>query len=150
MSTTWDVILHEIVWGCLSTVLSLIKVIVPLMIIIEILMVYKLVDKLAAKMNWLAKLLGIGNEAILPLLVGIIMGVTYGAGTLVEINRKTPLSNRDFILIGIFMFGCHGIIETTFLFTAAGANVIFISVLRLLIATVVTMIAARLPYFRRL
>ena len=150
MSETWDVIAHEILYGSLMTVLNLLKVIVPLMIVIELLMVYKLVDKLATKMGWFARLLGVGKEAVLPLLVGVIMGVTYGAGTLVEINKKTPLSNKDFLLIGVFMFACHGIIETTFLFGAAGASVIFVSVIRLLIAIIVTMTAARLPQFKRM
>lgn len=150
MSASWDVIGMEILTGCISTTINLLKVLVPLMIIVELLMVYKLVEKMAVKMNWIGKLLGIGKNAILPLLVGIIMGVTYGAGTLVEMNKVDPLTKRDFALIGIFMFCCHGILEATFLFGMAGANVFFICVLRLLIATAVTMIAARLPYFNRM
>ncbi|MDR3295673.1 MAG: hypothetical protein LBT26_07605 [Clostridiales Family XIII bacterium] len=149
MSAPWDVILPEILTGCVMTALNLLKVIVPLMVIIEILMAYKLVEKLAARLNWLAGLLGIGKDALLPLAVGVLMGVTYGAGTLIEINRRTPLSKRDFTLVAIFMYCCHGIIETTFIFTMAGANPLFPSLLRLLIAVLVTTAAARLPWISR-
>ncbi|MPN35727.1 hypothetical protein SDC9_183226 [bioreactor metagenome] len=90
------------------------------------------------------------KQSIFPLLVGVVMGVTNGAGTLIEINRKTPIPHRDYALIGIFMFLCHGIIETAFIFGVAGANIFAITFGRLLIAFFVTAAAARLPVFRRM
>jgi hypothetical protein len=51
-------------------------------------------------------------------------------------------------LVAIFMYLCHGIIETGFLFYVAGANVLVVTLGRLLFAFVVTMLAARLPHFR--
>ncbi|MDR1953562.1 MAG: hypothetical protein LBQ21_03665 [Clostridiales Family XIII bacterium] len=150
MSASWDVILHEMFFGSLSVIRNLILVIVPLMIIIEILIAFKLVEKLAARMNRFCRLIGIGKNALLPLLVGVLMGVSYGAGTLIEINRRTPLGKRDFALIGVFMYACHGIIETTILFGIAGGSVIVVGPVRLLVAVLITMVAARLPYFRKM
>ncbi|MDR1571476.1 MAG: hypothetical protein LBS32_03020 [Clostridiales Family XIII bacterium] len=150
MNAGWDEIAREIVSGSLMTALSLLKIIVPLMVIIEILLAYDLARRLALRLGWLARLLGLTKDALLPLLVGVLMGVTYGAGTLIEINRRTPLSKKDFALIAIFFYCCHGIIETSLLFSMAGANLLFISLFRLLIAAAVTMAAARLPWIRRL
>jgi hypothetical protein len=76
------------------------------------------------------------------------MGVTYGAGTLMEMNEKEPLEKKDFILIAIFFFICHGIIETTAIWGTVGANVIIISAGRLMLAGAITMAAARLPFFK--
>ena len=102
MSASWDIILSEILRGSLSTVLNLLKVMVPLMIIIELLMVYQVIEKLAAKLEPLSKLMGMKKEAIFPLLVGVIMGVTYGAGTLMEINKK-PLFPSEILCSSAFL-----------------------------------------------
>ncbi|MDR0596266.1 MAG: hypothetical protein LBG50_01850 [Clostridiales Family XIII bacterium] len=145
---SWQGIFFEILSGVIFNVaLSLARVIIPLMILIEFMLAYKVVDRIAPAFRWLCRVLGISNDALLPLLVGLLMGVTYGAGTLIEINKRTPLSNRDLTLIGVFLYACHGIIETTVLFAVAGANVLFVCFLRLGIAVLVTAIAARLPRF---
>jgi len=150
MSATFDVILNEMITGSISTIINLMKVLVPLMIIVELLMVYKIIEKLAARMEGFARMMGMSKNAVFPLLVGVFMGVTYGAGTIMEINRQTPLSKKDMSLIAIFMYLCHGIIETGFLFYVAGANVLVITIGRLLFALVVTLIAARLPYYKNM
>jgi hypothetical protein len=150
MSAPWDVILREMGVGCLTTAWSLFRVIVPLMILIEFLLAYKLIERTAAGLGFLSRVLGIGREALLPLLVGLFMGVSYGAGALIEINRRTPLSKRDIALMAIFIYCCHGIIETTFIFSMAGASPLFVGAFRLLLAVLVTTVAARLPWIRRL
>lgn len=150
MSASFDVILREILFGGIATALNMLKILIPLMIIVEILLVYNVMEKVADKLQFLAGALGLEKQSVFPLLVGIVMGVTYGAGTLIEINRKTPIPKRDFVLIGIFMFLCHGIIETAFIFGVAGANITAVTVGRLAIAFVVTAVAARLPAIRRI
>lgn len=150
MSASAGVILNEIIFGGISTVFNMLKILIPLMIIVEILMVYNVMEKVADKLQFLAGALGMQKQSIFPLLVGVVMGVTYGAGTLIEINRKTPIPKKDYALIGIFMFICHGIIETGFIFGVAGAEILTITVGRLVIAFIVTAAAARLPAFRRM
>lgn len=150
MSASFQVIAMEILNGWLGTIINLAKILIPLMIIIEILRVYRIMEKLANKMAFIGKIMGIEKQSIFPLLVGITMGVTYGAGSLIEINKETPISKKDYTLIGVFMFLCHGIIETALIFGIAGANVFFITVVRLIIAFVVTAVAARLPQIRNL
>jgi hypothetical protein len=150
VSAPWDVIFREIWTGCLTTAWTLCKIIVPLMVLIEILLAYKLIEKMAAGLGFLSRVLGIDRDALLPLFVALFMGVSYGAGALMEINRRAPLSKRDFALIAIFIYCCHGVIETTFIFAAVGASPLFVCVFRLLLAVSVTMVAARLPWIRRL
>lgn len=146
MSAPWSLIFEEIIRGSFSTFLSVLKVLIPLMIVIEFLHVYKVMEKLSQKMGIVSSILGISPKGVLPLLIATIMGVTYGAGTLIEMNERDPLDRRDFILISVFFFICHGIIETTAIWANAGANVLVISVGRLLYAGLVTAVFARLPY----
>lgn len=150
MSASASVIINEIFFGCISTIFNILKILIPLMIIVEILMVYNIMGKLADKLQFLASYMGMKKQSIFPLLVGVVMGVTYGAGTMIEINRQTPIPKKDFALIGIFMFLCHGIIETAFIFAVAGANILAITLGRLAIAFIVTVIAARLPVFKKM
>ena len=115
-----------------------------MMIVIEVMLVFNIVNIIARKLAPVCRLLGISHDALLPLLVGLLLGVTYGAGVIVELNRVKQLPPRDIKLIGVFLFSCHGIIETTWLFTVAGASVVFISAVRVAIAVGVTAVAARL------
>lgn len=148
MTASFSEIFIEIVTGSISIILNVLKVLIPLMIFIEFLHVYHVMEKLSAKLKGVSRLLGITPPAILPLLVATIMGVTYGAGTLIEMNERDPLPRKDFILIAVFFFICHGIIETTAIWANAGANVFVISLGRLGFAVLFTMIMARLPFSR--
>lgn len=147
MTASWSVIINEFLTGSFSTVISVLKVLIPLMILIEFLQVFHVMEKLSKKLSAVTKVLGLSPPAILPLLVATVMGVTYGAGTLIEMNKKDPLPRKDFILIAVFFFICHGIIETTAIWATVGANAFMISVGRLAIAGIFTMIIARLPIF---
>lgn len=148
MTAPFSVIINEIIFGCLSTFLNVLKVLIPLLIFVEFLHVYKIMEKLSERLGPVTKFLGITPKAILPLLVATIMGVTYGTGTLIEMNERDPLSRKDFILVGVFFFTCHGIIETTAIWGNAGANVLMISIGRLIFAAAFTMIASRFPLIK--
>lgn len=150
MSASAGLILHEIFSGGIAAIFNMLKILIPLMIIVEILMAYKVMERLADRLQFLSGALGIQKQSIFPLMVGVVMGVTYGAGILIEINRKTPIPKKDYVLIGIFIFICHGVIETGFIFGAAGANIPVITAGRLAIAFAVTAVAARLPAIRRI
>ena len=83
MTAPISLILDEIVTGCISTFLTVLKVLIPLLIFVEFLHTYRIMEKLSSKLSVITKLLGITPKAILPLLVATIMGVTYGTGTLI-------------------------------------------------------------------
>jgi Nucleoside recognition len=110
VSESWNFIFNEMLHGSLNTIFNLLKVLIPLMIVIELLIVYNVLEKISTRLEFLGKPMGITKNAMFPLLVGVFMGVTYGAGTLIELNKRKPLGKRDFLLIGIFMVLCHGII----------------------------------------
>lgn len=135
----------DILFGSLTIIMNFLKILIPLMIIVEILVTYKVIERMSNKLQFLSNALKIQKQSIFPLLIGLFMGITYGAGTLIEINDRTPISKKDFILIGVFLFICHSLIETTLIFSVVGANVWVISIGRLLLAFVITFIAARIP-----
>ncbi len=150
MVTIIQAVSRDILVGSIGIVFSFLKILIPLMIITEILMVYKVIEKMADKFQLIATLLRMEKQSLFPLFIGVFMGLTYGAGTLIEINDRTPIPKRDMVLIGIFLFICHAIIETSLIFAVAGANVWVVSLGRLLFAFIITFIAARLPFIDRI
>ena len=144
-NTELSVMLTELGLGTLNMAFTLLRVLIPLMIVIELMFTYNVVGALAKKLSPVCRLFGISKDALIPLLVGLLLGITYGVGAIMELNRKKPLSARDLWMLGVFLFSCHGIIETTYLFTVSGASAIFVSGVRLLIAIGVTALMARLP-----
>lgn len=69
------------------------------------------------------------------ILVGVILGITYGAGILIAEYEKGLLQKREVLFIGTYLMICHAIIEDTLLFVIFGANPWLIIGLRLLFAT---------------
>ncbi len=150
MTQSWSFILNEMISGVGSTIWSLLTIIIPLFIIIEALVQLGAMEKLAQKLGWFAKLLRVEDKAVLPLIIAILMGVSYGAGTLIELTKENPLSRHDFIAVGAFMYMCHSMIETILLFMVAGANIWMISVGRFVFALVVTMLISRSKFVEKL
>lgn len=70
--------------------------------------------------------------------VGVILGITYGAGILISEYEKGILKPRDILVIGTYLMICHAIIEDTLLFVIFGANPWIIVSFRIFFATVVT------------
>jgi len=68
------------------------------------------------------------------IIVGIFLGITYGAGILV--NEANNLRKSDLFFIATFLMICHAIIEDTLLFVIFGADFTIVVVVRTLWAIV--------------
>lgn len=68
------------------------------------------------------------------LTIGVILGITYGAGILISEYNKGTLSKNEILYIGTFLMICHAIIEDTLLFVIFGANIWVIISLRVIFA----------------
>lgn len=67
--------------------------------------------------------------------VGVVLGITYGAGILISEYEKGILQKKEIFFIGTYLMICHAIIEDTLLFVIFGANAWVIVSLRLFFAT---------------
>jgi hypothetical protein len=72
------------------------------------------------------------------LLVGIFLGITYGAGILIQEAKNGTISKDDLFFIGTFLMICHAIIEDTLLFVIFGADFTMVIVVRTIAAIVVS------------
>jgi len=64
------------------------------------------------------------------LVVGIFLGITYGAGILIDEAKSGAISKADLFYIGTFLMICHAIIEDTLLFVIFGADFTMVVVIR--------------------
>ncbi len=72
------------------------------------------------------------------ILVGVFLGITYGAGILIEESKGTSLSKKDIFFIGTFLMICHAIIEDTLLFVIFGADFTIIIAIRTVAAIIIS------------
>lgn len=78
------------------------------------------------------------------IITGLILGITYGAGILIDESKKGHLSKIDIFYIGTFLMIAHAIIEDTFLFVIFGANAWVIISIRLLMAFIFSFILIKI------
>ena len=78
------------------------------------------------------------------IMVGVILGITYGAGILIAEYEKGALKKKEILFIGTYLMICHAIIEDTLLFVIFGANLWLIVGLRLFFATLIAYVIVKL------
>lgn len=123
------------VWeGFVSGVMKVLALwwLVPLFVVIQIL---KDSGWLAGASRWMAPLLRplrLPDEAGLPMVAGLTVGLTYGAGVIIQTAEEGRLNRDQLTVMSIFLGICHALIEETILFTAAGSNGLLLVTIRIL------------------
>lgn len=136
-------ILKEGVLGSLKSVYSIAIIVIPLMIVLQVAKDYKALNKIAEYFQFFIKLFKISKEAIFPLLVGIIFGISYGAGVIIQSSKEGDLTKKDLVLLATFLVTCHAVIEDTLLFVAIGANGYIILGIRMMMAIGITYLLSK-------
>ncbi len=136
-------ILSEAAAGSVKSVLSIARIVFPLMIVMEAGRAYKVIDRIADCSKKATRMIGLSGEATFPLMVGLIFGLAYGAGVIIQWAREGTLKNRDLYLLSFFLVACHAVIEDTVIFAAIGANGLLLLFTRLPVAILITYILSK-------
>lgn len=88
--------------------------------------------------------LTLGKEAANITVVGMLLGISYGAGLLIDDVKQGKIGKREILLVMGFLGLCHSIIEDTLLIMLLGADLSAILWGRLLFAIVFVAIWGRL------
>ena len=94
------------------------------------------------------RLLGIGRTAANVTVVGVALGLSYGAGLLIRDLDAGVMSRRDAYLALCFLGLLHSVIEDTLLIMALGADLSGILWARMIFAFAVTAVLARVLSYR--
>lgn len=130
--------------GSLTSVISMAKVIIPLMIGMEILRDSNILDKVTEKLKPVEKLLDISSDAVFPLIIGFVFGLSYGAGVIIESVEEQNLGKKDLYILMIFLVICHSVIEDTIIFVVVGANLWLLLGVRIGVAIIVSILASKI------
>lgn len=121
MELVW-LIMKDAITQSLDIIWLLALVIFLLLVGIELLREYGLMQRLTSKLGGVAYAMGIPDEGMLGVVVGLLGGLSYGSSIMYDttstLNLNTVQLNTIFILVGI----CHSMIEETVIYAATGAN----------------------------
>ena len=117
-------------------------ILVGLFWMLEILKVSGVMTILLAVLSPMLRLAGIKREASYLTTVGLFLGISYGAGLLINESKSGNISPRQIFLSCIFMGFAHSVIEDTLLVMALGADIYSVLIGRLIFAIIATALIA--------
>jgi len=119
-------------------VLQLALIVIPLMVIVQFLRDFHYLEKFSQKFTPVTKLLGIQPNASMTLVSGLVVGLAFGAGLMIQAVEEDGVSKKDATLVFIFLVACHAVIEDTLIFAPLGIPILPLLLIRLVTALILT------------
>ena len=129
--------------GAGRQVLQIALIVIPLMVVMQFLEELKVLEKLSKRLERVVSVIGISGAGALPLLVGLTLGLAYGAGMIIKYGKEGRLTRREMVLIITFLSINHSLFEDVLLFVAIGAQGTVLQVIRMTVAILLTALLAR-------
>lgn len=132
-------------YGVKTAIMGIVQlaiIVIPLMVFIQWMKDMKFLDVFAKWMQPVTKVLGLSPNTATTFGAGIIFGLAYGAGVIIQAVKEERISKKDMYLLFIFLVACHAVIEDTLIFIPLGIPVWPLLVIRLVIAFALTMTIA--------
>ncbi|WP_019243015.1 MULTISPECIES: nucleoside recognition domain-containing protein [Bacillus] len=123
-------------------ILQLAIIVIPLMFCIQIMKDLRWMDAISKRMGPVTRSLGMSENTSFTLLSGLVFGLAYGAGVMIQAVREDGVSRKDATLAIIFLVACHAVVEDTIIFIPLGIPVIYLLLIRLIVAILLTMLVA--------
>ncbi|MBT2689077.1 hypothetical protein J7I93_12870 [Bacillus sp. ISL-47] len=135
-------IMMDALQTALLGIFQLAIIVIPLMVAIQILK-----DKqwLAVFSKWMApvtRALGMKENTSTTLAAGLLIGLAYGAGVMIQAVKEDGVSKKDVTIAFIFLVACHAVVEDTLIFVPLGIPILPLLLIRLGVAIVLTLVVA--------
>ncbi len=142
-ATLFFKVLGDGLLGAGRQVLQIGLIVIPLMVVMQFLEELNVLEKVSRRLEKTVARLGLSGAAALPLVVGMSLGLAYGAGMIIKYSRDGKLTRREMVLIITFLSLNHSLFEDVLLFVAVGAQGTILQVVRMAAAVLVTILLAR-------
>ncbi|WP_233201458.1 nucleoside recognition domain-containing protein [Sporosarcina sp. P13] len=119
-------------------VLQLAIIVIPLMVFVQFIKDRNYLERFSKGVSPFTKLIGVKPNASMTLVAGLLIGLAYGAGVMIQAVQEDGVSKRDITLAFIFLMACHAVIEDTLLFLPLGIPLLPLLIIRLVTAIVLT------------
>lgn len=123
-------------------VVQLAVIVMPLMIVIQLLKDYKWLDIFSRWVAPFTRMLGMKENTSTTMASGLVFGLAYGAGVMIQAVKEDGVSKKDVTLAFIFLVACHAVVEDTLIFIPLGIPVLPLLIIRLITAIILTWIVA--------
>lgn len=138
----WWGIIYQGLESATLGIFQLALIVIPLMVVVQ----------WAKDRNWLVwfskamspftKMLGMKENTSTTLAAGLVFGLAYGAGVMMQAVKEDGVKKKDLYLAFIFLVACHAVIEDTLLFIPLGIPILPLFLIRLVTAIILTMLVA--------
>ena len=120
----------------LSLFVKIFVIIIAIMIVLEIMRNYKLIDSIVKTINPFMRLLGLDKKVSLLWLTGVIFGLSYGAAVIVSETQNGSFTQAELEDLHISIGINHAIIEDPAIFLSLGLNPFWLWVPRFIAAII--------------
>jgi len=120
-------------------IVQLVVIVIPLMIVIQILKDLKWIDVFSNWVSPITKALGMNANTSMTLAAGLVFGLAYGSGVMIQAVKEDGVSKKDATLAFLFLVACHAVIEDTLVFLPLGIPVQYLLFIRLITAVLLTL-----------
>jgi len=127
-----------------ASVFQLALIVFPVMVSIQAMKDLDVLDWFAAKTRPLMRPLGLPARGAVTMASGLLFGLAFGAGVILEQARQERFTRRELTLMVLFLSACHAIVEDTLIFVPLGINVFYLLLVRLALAVALTVLIATL------
>ena len=129
--------------GLTGLIWQIALIVIPLMIFMEALKAWNVINRITGMFSWAMKPFSLPQEAVFPLLAGLLFGLVYGASFIIHASKEGVLTKRDLYLISLFLVINHSIIEDTLLFVAIGAKGWVVLTIRFFASIIITWLVGK-------
>lgn len=105
-------------------------------------------DLLGVALRPLLRVLGLGPAAATTVIIGMVTGLLYGSGIIIQESRRGELTPHEIFAVLTLMSLAHALIEDTLLMLLIGAHIVVVLFVRTAIALAVG-VALNQIYVRR-
>lgn len=120
---------------------KIIAIILSLMIVIDLSREFGIMDRITGGLSLPMKFLGMDRRTSLVTAVGLLLGLAYGAGLIIDETRRNNIGKIEILPTNIFLGTNHALIEDTLIFAAVGASLGWILLGRLLVGYIILKIS---------
>ena len=129
------------VYGNVLSLFKIVIIIVVLMVLIEAMREYGIMDRITAALEKPMKALGMDSRTSFVAAVGLVLGIAYGAGIIINEANRSRIGKKEILATNLFLGTNHALLEDSFIFAAVGAGLGWIVLGRLVFGIIFFQIA---------
>lgn len=138
--SSWLEILLYALQTAIMGIVQLALIVLPLMIFIQWLKDRNILKLVTKYMTPVTRMLGLAPNTATTLGAGLLFGLAYGAGVIIQAVQEEHIKKKDIYLLFIFLVACHAVVEDTLIFVPLGIPVWPLLLIRLLVAILLTLV----------